>query len=87
MDVPVRRYKGYTRGMPKVSIYLPDGLYQQARARELPLSSLAQQAIENALVGEMTKEWVSRVRTRPPRHHQAVDTAAVLDAVAEEFGR
>lgn len=73
--------------MPKVSIYLPDGLYQQARARELPLSSLAQQAIENALAAALIEEWVARVRARPPRNDRVVDTSALLDAVDEEFGR
>ncbi len=73
--------------MPKVSIYLPDGLYQQARARELPLSSLAQQAIENALAAALTEEWVTSVRARPPRHDRVFDTSALLDSVGEDFGR
>ena len=78
---------GYLGGIPKVSIYLPDDLYQQARAHELPLSSLAQQAIENALAAALTEEWVTRVRARPPRHDRVLNTSAVLDAVDEEFER
>ncbi len=73
--------------MPKVSIYLPDDLYRDARAHELPLSALAQQAIENALTATRTTEWVNRVLRRSPRHHSAVDSAAVVDAVRDDFGR
>lgn len=73
--------------MPKVSIYLPDGLYQDARAHELPLSALAQQAIENALTATRTTEWVDRVRTRPRRHPRPVDSVALLDEVRDDFGR
>lgn len=72
--------------MPKVSIYLPDRLYQQARARALPLSSLTQQAIERALAGAQTNEWVARVRARPPRAHRAIDTSGLVEAAREEFG-
>lgn len=78
---------GYPRGMPKVSIYLPDDLYQDARAHELPLSALAQQAIENALSATRTTEWVTRVRNRSPRHRRPVDSAALVDEVRGEFGR
>lgn len=70
-----------------MSIYLPDDLYQDARAHELPLSALAQQAIENALNATRTTEWVNRVRSRPPRHHRAVDSAALVGEVREDFGR
>lgn len=73
--------------MPKVSIYVPDKLYHEARARELSLSSLTQQAIENALASAHTSEWAARVRARPPRHHGRVDTSALLDSVKEEFGQ
>lgn len=78
---------GYTRGMPKVSIYVPDELYQEARAHELPLSSLTQQAIEQALATARTNEWVAKVRNRPARHRSRVDTPALLESVREEFGQ
>lgn len=72
--------------MPKVSIYLPDDLYQEARAHELSLSALTQQAIENALTTTRTTEWVNRVRSRPPRHIRAVDSAALVAAARDDFG-
>lgn len=72
--------------MPKVNIYLPDDLYRDARAHDLPLSSVAQRAIEEALAGARTGEWVARVRGRPARCRSRVDTAALLDEVREDFG-
>lgn len=73
--------------MPKVSIYLPDDLYRDARAHELPLSALAQQAIENALSATRTREWVHRVRNRPPRYRRPVEAAALVDEVRGDFGQ
>lgn len=72
--------------MPKVSVYLPDGLYQDARARGLPISSLAQRAIEEALRAGGTDRWVERVRARPRRVEGEVDTAAALAEVRDQFG-
>jgi post-segregation antitoxin (ccd killing protein) len=72
--------------MPKVSIYLPDALYREAQARKLPLSALAQQAVETALRESDRREWVARVRSRPQRCHTAIDTALLLTEVREEFG-
>ena len=72
--------------MPKVSVYLPDELYRAAQERKLPLSALTQEAVEQALRKSELKEWVERVRARPPRCDIEIDTAAVLDEVREEFG-
>ncbi len=73
--------------MPKVSIYLPDALYREAQARKLPLSALAQQAVERALRDSDRQDWVARVRSRPPRCRTEIDTADLLTEVREEFGR
>lgn len=35
--------------MPKVSVYLPDELYRRAKEKDLPISTLTQEAIERAL--------------------------------------
>lgn len=72
--------------MPKVSVYLPEDLYGAARARGLPISALAQRAIEQALRAAETDAWVDRVRARPARVTAAIDTAAALEAAREEFG-
>lgn len=72
--------------MPKVSIYLPDDLYQDARALRLPLSTVAQRAIEDALAAAHTRDWVGKVRARPVRCRRRLDTAGLLESVREDFG-
>jgi post-segregation antitoxin (ccd killing protein) len=72
--------------MPKVSVYLPDELYREARERRLSISALTQQALEAALRHKRTEQWVERVRARPPRVSERVDTAALLGRVRDEFG-
>jgi post-segregation antitoxin (ccd killing protein) len=72
--------------MPKVSIYLPDETYRRAKDRGLPLSALAQEAVENALRVSDRITWVTRVRDRTDRTSDLVDTAALLDEVRQEFG-
>jgi post-segregation antitoxin (ccd killing protein) len=73
--------------MPKVSIYLPDALYREAQARKLPLSALAQQAVESALRESDRQDWVTKVRSRPQRCHTVIDTALLLSEVREELGQ
>src|SRR5487761_257013 len=82
-----RHLGGYTGGMPKISVYLPDELYGEARAHKLPISALTQRAIEDALAAERTRDWAQRVRERAARCHKSIDTAAVMDEVREEFGQ
>jgi post-segregation antitoxin (ccd killing protein) len=71
--------------MPKVSIYLPDDLYRRARERDLPISALAQGAIEAALRRTHTDDWIASVRRRPPRVTESIDTAELLAKVRDEF--
>jgi len=72
--------------MPKVSVYLSDDLYRQARDRELPISALAQEAIEQALRRASLDDWIAHERSRPPRTTQVIDTARLMDEVRDEFG-
>ena len=72
--------------MPKVSVYLSDELYREARARELPLSALTQKAVEEALAAAQTDEWVERVRARPRRYDGRIDITRLMDEVRDEFG-
>jgi post-segregation antitoxin (ccd killing protein) len=72
--------------MPKVSVYLPEELYAAARAEGLPVSALAQRAIEEALQQRDTRAWARRVRDRAPRVTRTLDTAAALDEARSEFG-
>lgn len=72
--------------MPKVSVYLPDDLYREVRARHLPLSALTQSAVEQALRASDRQDWVARVRSRPPRQDPVIDTSQLMAEVREEFG-
>lgn len=69
-----------------MSVYLPDELYREARMRQLPLSSLVQDAVERALRNSDRQEWILRLRSRPRRHEGVIDTAVLLSSVREEFG-
>ncbi len=48
--------------MPEVGVHLPDDLYREARARDLPLSELAQEAEEQAIRTAGQAEWIERMR-------------------------
>jgi post-segregation antitoxin (ccd killing protein) len=72
--------------MPKVTVYLPDALYQAAQARKLPLSALTQQAVEQALQLSDRQDWVARTRSRARRCDTVIDTALLLTQVRAEFG-
>lgn len=72
--------------MPKVSVYLSDDLYRQARERELPISALAQEAIEQALRRASLDDWIDHERSRPPRATQVIDTSRLVEQVRDEFG-
>lgn len=72
--------------MPKVSVYLPDSLYRQVRERGLPLSALAQEAVEQALRKTGVDDWIARVRPLSRQTRNAVDTSALMDAVRDDFG-
>lgn len=72
--------------MPKVSVYLSDDLYRRARERGLSISKVAQRALHEALHDDANAAWVATARTRPPRTDKVIDTAALLDAVRDEFG-
>jgi len=73
--------------MPKVSVYLPDDLYAEARARDLPLSKLTQEAVERAIRTASLDDWIERMRSLPRQTRSDIDTHAVLDEVRDEFGR
>jgi len=72
--------------MPKVSVYLSDDLYQRAKEESLPISSIAQKAIEAALRQRHNDEWVRRMRQRPQLVRRDVDITALMDEVRDDFG-
>lgn len=72
--------------MPKVSVYLPDALYQAARDHDLSISALTQQAIVEAVRARTTTAWVSRMRARQGAGVKPIDTSQLIDEVREDFG-
>jgi len=72
--------------MPKVSIYVPDALYDEVRRRSIPLSTVAQRAFEDAVRADRNHAWIAAARERVSRTSQVIDSAAVLDDVRDEFG-
>ena len=71
--------------MPKVSVYLPEELAAEVR-RGLPLSSLAQQAVQEAIRAEERSTWVARMRARKPVATGDVDVSAVMASVRDKLG-
>ena len=72
--------------MPKVSVYLPDELYRQARERGLSISRVTQDALYSVLRDASNDDWIDRAQARPPRLDRAVDTSRLLEEVRDEFG-
>ena len=72
--------------MPKVSVYLPEELVAEVRRRGLPLSSLAQQAVQEAIRAEERSTWVARMRARKPVATGDVDVSAVMASVRDKLG-
>ena len=72
--------------MVLVNLHLPDGLVEQARAADLDMSQLAQDAIRSALDARAVNEWLDDLASLPPAD---IDPAAVKEAVRsakDEFG-
>lgn len=72
--------------MARVNVYLPDDLAEAARAADLSISSLTQEAIRRELQQTGLREWIQAVSRLAPLRlsHAAVETA--VDEAREEFG-
>ena len=76
----------YSMRMARVNVYLPDDLADAARAADLNISSLTQDAIRRELRQSEIEDWIQTVSrlARPRVGHAAVQQA--IDAAREEFG-
>jgi post-segregation antitoxin (ccd killing protein) len=72
--------------MPKVSVYLPDPLYDAVRRHDISVSVVAQGALEAEVRRLANADWINKVRRRPRRVAEPIDTSALLGAVRDEFG-
>ena len=76
----------YSVCMARVNVYLPDELAEQARAADLNVSGLAQEAIRRALDAQAVNDWLDDLASLDPID---VDYALVKQAVTvakDEFG-
>jgi post-segregation antitoxin (ccd killing protein) len=71
--------------MPKVSVYLPDQLYDDVRAHNIPVSAVTQDALTEALRRDANTQWIAKVRARAPRITATIDTSALIDDARGEF--
>ncbi len=72
--------------MARINVYVPDDLAAQARAAELNVSSITQEALRSALAVRRGADWLTKVRQLPllgVEHDQVMDA---LDALREEAG-
>ena len=72
--------------MPKVSVYVPDDLYDAVRRHDIAISTVAQAALEAEVAIQANRAWVAQARSRPVRA-SSTDTSSLLAEVREEFGR
>lgn len=76
----------YSMRMARVNVYLPDDLADAARAADLNISSLTQDAVRRELHRTGIEEWVQTVSrfAKSGVSHDAVQKA--IDAAREELG-
>jgi post-segregation antitoxin (ccd killing protein) len=72
--------------MARVNVYLPDELARKARAANLNMSSLAQEALRNALARSDTERWLDELDRLPTVDVSHQSVMAALDAARDEFG-
>jgi post-segregation antitoxin (ccd killing protein) len=72
--------------MARVNVYLPDELAQEARAAELNISRVTQEALSSALAHNETDRWLDRLERLPQTSVSHKSVIAALDEARAEFG-
>jgi len=72
--------------MARINVYVPDELAEQARAADLNVSSVTQEAIRRELSARQADGWIDRVAAIPAARVSHGDVIAALDAAREELG-
>lgn len=76
----------YSMRMARVNVYLPDELAERARAADLNVSGLTQEAIRRTLDAQAVNDWLDDLASLDPVE---IDPALVRQAVRsakDEFG-
>lgn len=72
--------------MARVNVYLPDELAQQARVAGLNVSSVAQEALRDALARNDTDRWLDELESLPSVDVSHASVLEALDRAREELG-
>ena len=72
-------------GMPRLSIYVADELYEAVRSHGIAVSAVAQAALQAEVARRANDAWVDRARRHPVRE-SPIDTTGVMTEVRDEFG-
>lgn len=71
--------------MARINVYVPDELADAARAAELNVSALTQDAIRTALSADSTAAWLDSLRSLEPVHVARDAGQRALDAARDEL--
>lgn len=72
--------------MARVNVYLPDDLAEAARAADLNVSAITQDALRAELAARHRRAWLDDVRRLPPTGISHDVALAALDDAREELG-
>ena len=72
--------------MVLVNLHLPDDLVEQARAADLDMSRLAQDAIRRALDARAVNDWLDELASLPPAGIDPAVVKEVVRSAKDEFG-
>ena len=70
----------------RVNVYLPDDLAERARAADLNVSGLTQDAIRRALDARAVNEWLDDLASLPSAGIDPVVVREAVRAAKDEFG-
>jgi post-segregation antitoxin (ccd killing protein) len=72
--------------MARVNVYLPDELARAARAADLNISKVAQEALSNNLAQRETDSWLDHLEDLPRANISHGQVIAAIDEARAEFG-
>jgi post-segregation antitoxin (ccd killing protein) len=72
--------------MARVNVYLPDQLAQEARAAELNISRVTQDALSSVLAHSETDRWLERLDRMPQANVSHMSVIEAIDEARSEFG-
>ena len=71
--------------MARVNVYLPEELAEEARAADVNVSNVTQEALRRELSKRHTSEWLDRVKRLPRTSVTHEDVMAAVDEARSEL--